>query len=173
MNDNEAWPLIDRASDSRVVRTLAEAAGWHLTEMPADLGLPLAGCLCSRQNDLLIATTNGGLATSIAMIDNALVATRSDALIVRMSDKNSTFALGLWRSGQVTWHWPLALWIDADANPWLVPSPDGRSDPADPVFRLTDRHLRTADVPWQTPHERDVGLTRAQNSWFNEQLNSP
>lgn len=163
MNDNEAWPRIGRARDFRMARTLAQAAGWYLTEMPADLGLPPAGCLCSRRNNLLIATTNGDLATSIAMIDNALVATRSDALIVSMSGKDPAFALGLWRSGQVTWHWPLALWIDAHANPWLVPSPDRRSDPADPVFRLTDRHMRTADVPWQTPHERDVGLMRAHN----------
>lgn len=53
MNDNEPWPRIGQASNSTVIRALAKAADWQLAEMPADLGLPLAGCLDSDVNDLL------------------------------------------------------------------------------------------------------------------------
>ncbi|WP_237237699.1 hypothetical protein [Sphingomonas melonis] len=76
MNDNEPWPRIGQAMNSHVVRTLAQAAGWRLTDMPADLGLPLAGCLYSEANHLLVTTMNGNLAASIAVMDSALLATR-------------------------------------------------------------------------------------------------
>ncbi|WP_294192852.1 hypothetical protein [uncultured Sphingomonas sp.] len=57
--------------NSHVVRTLAHAAGWRLTDMPADLGLPLAGCLNSEANHLLVTTTVANLAASIAAMDSA------------------------------------------------------------------------------------------------------
>ena len=163
MNDNEPWPRIGQAMNSRVVRTLAHAAGWRLTDMPADLGLPLAGCLYNEANDLLITTTSGKLVTSVAAMDSALVATRSDALIIRTPVENALpdFALGLWRSGRITWHWLLTLWVDVDAGLWLVPTPNRRDGTAASGFRLTARHLRIEEVPWRTVRERDDGLVRA------------
>lgn len=163
MNDNEPWPRIGQAMNSHVVHTLARAAGWRLAEMPADLGLPLAGCLYNEANDLLVATTDGKLATSIAALDSALVATRSDALIVRTPADNALpdFALGLWRSGRITWHWLLTLWIDVHAGLWLVPTPGKRDATAASGFRLTARHIRIEDAPWRTVRERGDGLVRA------------
>jgi hypothetical protein len=163
MNDNEPWPRIGQAMNSRVVRTLAHAAGWRLTDMPADLGLPLAGCLYNEANGLLITTTSGKLVTSVAAMDSALVATRSDALIIRTPVENALpdFALGLWRSGRITWHWLLTLWVDVDAGLWLVPTPNRRDGTAASGFRLTARHLRIEEVPWRTVRERDDGLVRA------------
>jgi hypothetical protein len=149
--------------NSHVVHTLARAAGWRLAEMPADLGLPLAGCLYNEANDLLVATTDGKLATSLAALDSALVATRSDALIVRTPADNALpdFALGLWRSGRITWHWLLTLWIDVHAGLWLVPTPSKRDATAASGFRLTARHIRIEDAPWRTMRERSDGLVRA------------
>lgn len=163
MNDNEPWPRIGQAMNSHVVRTLAQAAGWRLTEMPADLGLPLAGCLYSEANHLLVTTTVSNLAASIAAMDSALLATRSDALIVRATAEDAMpgFALGLWHSGRVTWHWMLTLWVDVDAGLWLVPTPDKRDGTAASGFRLTGRHLCVEEVPWRTAHERADGLVRA------------
>lgn len=163
MNDNEPWPRIGQAMNSHVVRTLAQAAGWQLTDMPADLGLPLAGCLYSEANHLLVTTTVGNLATSIAAMDSALVETRSDALIIKTpaEDGMPGFALGLWHSGRVTWHWMLTLWVDVDADLWLVPTPDKRDGTAASGFRLTARHLRVEEVPWRTAYERADGLVRA------------
>jgi len=163
MNDNEPWPRIGQAMNSHVVRILAHAAGWRLTDMPADLGLPLAGCLYNEANHLLVTTTVGNLATSIAAMDNALITTRSDALIVRATtdDAMPGFALGLWHSGRVTWHWMLTLWVDVDTGVWLVPGPDERDSTAASGFRLTARHLRVEEVPWRTAHERADGLVRA------------
>ena len=149
--------------NSHVVRTLAHAAGLRLTAMPAYLGLPLAGCLYSEANDLLVTTTDGKLATSIAAIDGALIATRSDALIVRTPAENALpdFALGLWQIGRVTWHWLLTLWVDVDGGLWLVPTPDKRDGTAASGFRLTARHLRIEEAPWRTMRERADGLVRA------------
>jgi hypothetical protein len=163
MNDNEPWPRIGQAMNSHVVRTLAQAAGWQLTDMPADLGLPLAGCLYSETNHLLVTTMNGNLAASIAAMESALMETRSDALIIRtpVEDAMPGFALGLWHSGRVTWHWMLTLWADADAGLWLVPVPDKRDGTAASGFRLTARHLRVEEVPWRTAHGRADGLVRA------------
>lgn len=171
MNDNEPWPRIGQAMSSHVVRTLSRAAGWRLTDMPADLGLPLAGCLYSEANDLLVTTTDGKLATSIAAIDGALVATRSDALIVRTPAENAKpdFALGLWRSGRITWHWLLTLWVDVDGGLWLVPTPDKRDGTAAPGFRLTARHLRIEEAPWRTVRERSDGLVRAIRLLLHEE----
>ncbi|MDR6125885.1 hypothetical protein QE361_001467 [Sphingomonas sp. SORGH_AS802] len=163
MNDNEPWPRIGQAMNSHVVRTLAHAARWRLTDMPADLGLPLAGCLYSEANHLLVTTTIGNLAASIAAMDSALLATRSDALIVRAAAEDGMpgFALGLWHSGRVIWHWMLTLWVGVDAGLWLVPTPDKRDGTAASGFRLTARHLRVEEVPWRTAHERADGLVRA------------
>jgi len=163
MNDNEPWPRIGQAMHSHVVRTLAHTAGWRLTEMPADVGLPLAGCLYNEANDLLVTTTVGNLATSIAAMDSALIATRSDALIVRIPAKSALpdFALGLWRSGQITGHWRLTLWVDGDAGLWLVPTPGKRDSTNASGFRLTARHLRIEETPWRTVRERGDGLARA------------
>jgi hypothetical protein len=55
----------------------------------------------------------------------------------------------------------LTLWVDVDANLWLVPTPDKRDGTAASGFRLTGRHLRVEDVPWRTAHERADGLVRA------------
>ncbi|WP_294239880.1 hypothetical protein [uncultured Sphingomonas sp.] len=163
MNDNEPWPRIGQAMNSHVVRILAQAAGWRLTDMPADLGLPLAGCVYSEANHLLVTTTVGNLAASIAAMDSALLATRSDALIVRATAEDGMlgFALGLWHSGRVTWHWMLTLWVDVDAGLWLVPTSDKRDGTAASGFRLTAHHLRVEEVPWRTAHERADGLVRA------------
>ncbi len=163
MNDNEPWPRIGQAMNSHVVRKLARAAGWRLTEMPADVGLPLAGCLYNEANDLLVTTTDDKLATAIAAMDGALIATRSDALIVRTPAGNGLpdFALGLWRSGRITWHWHLTLWVEVDASMWLVPTENRRDGTAASGFRLTARHLRIEEVPWRTVRERDDGLVRA------------
>ncbi len=163
MKDNEPWPRIGQAMNSHVVRRLAHSAGWRLAEMPADLGLPLAGCLYSEANHLLVTTTVGKLAASIAAMDSALVETRSDALIIRTPAEDALpgFALGLWHSGRVTWHWMLTLWVDVDAGLWLVPTPDKRDGTATSGFRLTARHLHVEEVPWRTAHERGDGLVRA------------
>jgi len=171
MNDNEPWPRIGQAMNSRAVRTLAHAAGWRLTDMPADIGLPLAGCLYNEANDLLITTTGGKLATSVAAMDSALIATRSDALIVSTSPDNALpdFALGLWRSGRVTWHWLLTLWVDADTGLWLVPTPGKRNGTAASGFRLTPRHLRIEEAPWRTVRERADGLVRAIRILIHEE----
>ena len=171
MNDNEPWPRIGQAMNSHVVRTLARAAGWPLTEMPADIGLPLAGCLYNQANDLLVTTTDGKLATSIAAMDSALIATRSDALIVRTPAENALpdFALGLWRSGRITWHWPLTLGVDDDAELWLVPTRGKRDGTAASGFRLTARHLRVEEAPWRTIRERGDGLVRAIRILFHDE----
>lgn len=71
------------------------------------------------------------------------------------------FALGLWRSGRITWHWLLTLWVDVDAGLWLVPTPDKRDTTATSGFRLTTRHLRIQEAPWRTVRERGDGLVRA------------
>ena len=133
-----------------------------MSVMPADLGLPLAGCLYNEANDLLVTTTDDKLATAIAAMDGALIATRSDALIVRTPAGNGLpdFALGLWRSGRITWHWLLTLWVDVDGGLWLVPTPDKRDGTAASGFRLTARHLRVEEVPWRTAHERADGYCR-------------
>ena len=163
MNDNQPWPKIGQAMKSHVVRTLARAAKWRLTEMPADVGLPLAGCLYNQANDLLVTTTDGELAASIATLDSALIATRSDALIVRLPAENalSDFALGLWASGRITWHWLLTLWVDDDAGLWLVPTSRNPDATAASGFRLTARHLRIEEAPWRTVGEPGDGLLRA------------
>jgi hypothetical protein len=163
MNDNEPWPRIGQAMNSHVVHTLARAAGWRLADMPADLGLPLAGCLYNEANDLLVTTTDGKLATSIAAMDSALIATRSDALIIRTAAENALpdFALGLWRSGRITWHRLLTLWGDVDAGLWFVPTPGKRDATAASGFRMTARHLRIEEAPWQTVRERGDGFVRA------------
>ena len=163
MNDNEPWPRIGQAMNSHVVRILARAAGWRLTEMPADAGLPLAGCLYNEANDLLVTTTDGKLATYIAAMDSALVATRSDAMIIRTPAESALpdFALGLWRSGRITWHWLLTLWVDVDAGFWLVPTPNKRDATAASGLRLTARHLRIEEAPWWTVRERGDGFVRA------------
>lgn len=174
MNDNEPWPRIGQAMNSHVARTLAHAAGWRLTAMPADLGLPLAGCHYSESNDLLVTTTDGKLATSIAAMNGALIATRSDALIIRTPAGNAPpdFALGLWRSGRVIWHWLLTLWVDNDAGLWLVPTPGRWDATAASGFRLTARHLRIEEAPWRTVRERGDGLVRAIRT-LNDGESSP
>lgn len=163
MNDNEPWPRIGQASRSQVIRALAHAAGWQLTEMPADLGLPLAGCLYNDKNDLLVAETNGPLVACIAAMDGALLRTRSDALIVstRQGDVLPDLALGIWRSGQTTWHGLLSLWVGVDPGLWLVPSENGYDVTVASGVRLTAHHLRVEDAPWRTTAERAAGFTRA------------
>jgi hypothetical protein len=165
MNDNEPWPKIGQAGNSPVVQALARTAGWRLTEIPADLGLPLAGCLYNEANDLLVTATDGKLIASITAMDSALVATRSDAIIVRTPEGAALpeFALGLWRSGRVTWHWLLALWVGIDAGLWLIPTSHQRDATAATGFRLTARHLCVEGVPWRTMRERDDGLVRAND----------
>lgn len=159
MNDNEPWPRIGQATNSHVVRTLAREAGWRLTDMPADLGLPLAGCLYNETNHLLITTMAGNLAASIPAMNGALVATRSDALIVGTTAEDALpdFALGLWCSGRVTWHKLLTLWADVDAGLWLVPATGKRAS----AVRLSVRHLVIEEAPWRTVRERGDGLVRA------------
>ena len=171
MNDNEPWPRIGQTMNSHVVRTLAHAGGWRLTEMPADVGLPLAGCLYNEANDLLVTTTDGKLATSIAAMNSALIATRSDALIIRTAAENALpdFALGLWRSGRITWHWLLTLWVDVDGGLWLVPTADKRDGTVASGFKLTARHLCTEEAPWRTVRERSDGLVCAIRILLHEE----
>jgi hypothetical protein len=163
MNDNQPWPRIGRAGNSHVVRVLARAAGWHLAEMPADLGLPLAGCLYNEANWLLVAVTDGALAPSVAAMDQSLIATRSDALIACVGQEGilPEVALGLWRSGRATWHWPLLPWAAPDGAIWLVYGPDGRGAASRAAFKLIPRHLRGDFIPWASVSEQDAGFVRS------------
>jgi len=163
MNDNRPWPRIGQAGKSHAVRVLARAAGWHLADMPADLGLPLAGCLYNGANSLLVTVTDGALAPCIAAIDQSLVATRSDALIACLGQEGPLpeIALGLWRSGRATWHWPLLPWAAPDGAMWLVYAPDGRGAASRAAFKLIPRHPRADFIPWASVAERDAGFFRS------------
>ena len=163
MNDNQPWPRIGQAGNSHVVRVLARAAGWHLAEMPADLGLPLAGCLYNEANSLLVTVTDGALAPCVAAMNWSLVSTRSDALIACVGQDGilPKVALGLWRSGRATWHWPLLPWAAPDGAMWLVYAPDGRGAASRAAFKLIPRHLRGDFIPWASVAERGVGFARS------------
>jgi hypothetical protein len=107
--------------------------------------------------------TDGALAPCVATMDQSLIATRSDALIACVGQEGilPEIALGLWRSGRATWHWPLLPWAAADVSMWLVYAPDKTGAASRAAFKLIPRHLRGDFIPWASVAERDAGFFRS------------
>lgn len=170
MSKIQPWPVMGQAVASRAVNVLARYAAWRLTPCAPYHGLPLAGFLEEEAAALLVAVTDGVLSTACAGMHVPLCESRSDGLILSSTTIQHglpEIALGLWRSGQVTWHWPLLAWLAVDATMWLVPARDDRSRD-DPAFKLVARHLRADLVPWRTDRERSAGFARATEALADE-----
>jgi len=163
MNNNQPWPRMGQAAASRAASILARHATWQLAACAASDGLPLAAFLQEKTIALLVAATEGALPRAAAVMHGSLLETRSDGLIVGPAGAQHglpEIALGLWRSGRVTWHQPLLPWLAADDAMWLVPAGDTSAD-APSAYKLVARHLRAGNVPWRTETERYDGFTRA------------
>ncbi len=162
MNDNQPWPVMGQAAASRAAQVLARYATWQLVACAAYHGLPLAGFLHDETTALLVAGADGPLDTASASMHGSLVTTRSDGLIIgRMtSDGLPEIGLGLWQSGDVTWHIPLRPWLGPDDVMWLVHSNGAACRPS-PAYKLVARHLRGDALPWQTEQDRRLGFDRA------------
>jgi len=163
MNNNRPWPLMGQAAVSRAAKILARHATWQLAACAASDGLPLAGFLQEKTLALLVAVTDGALPEAADAMHGSLLETRSDGLIIGPAGSQHRLpeiALGLWRSGQVTWHQPLLPWLTEDGAMWLVPVADTSAD-LPSAYKLVARHLRADTLPWRTGTERRDGFTRA------------
>lgn len=163
MNDNQPWPLVGQAAASRAAEILARYATWQLAACAAYDGLPLAGFLQEQTIALLVAVTDEALSPAVAAMHGSLLETRSDGLIIgaeRSRRGLPEIALGLWRSGRVTWHQPLVPWLAEDGAMWLVPAPVAPAG-SQSAYKLGARHLRADTVPWRAETERRNGFIRA------------
>lgn len=163
MINNRPWPLMGRPANSRAAKVLARYATWQLATCAASDGLPLAAFLQETTIALLVAVTDGALSPAATAMHGSLLETRSDGLIIGPAGFQPCLpqiALGLWRSGGVTWHQPLMPWLAEDGAMWLVPATD--VPPEHPsAYQLVARHLRAEPLPWRTGPERHDGFTRA------------
>ena len=164
MNDNTHWPVMGRAAASHAAKVLARYASWQLAEVAAYHGLPLAGFLHEEAGALLVAVTDGALAPAVAMMSTPLIATRSDGLIISETASDAgppQVALGLWRTGLVTWHVPVLPWLGGDNVMWLVPEEPASNGEQGRAFRLVARLMPANFLPWMSEEQRLVGLARA------------
>ncbi|NTS66824.1 hypothetical protein HRV97_16920 [Sphingomonas sp. HHU CXW] len=162
MNDNQPWPLMGQAAASRAAEILVRYAAWQLADCAA-YDLPLAGFLQEKTIALLVAATDEALSPASAAMHGSLLETRSDGLIIGTEGsrrEQPEIALGLWRSGRVTWHQPLVPWLAEDGAMWLVPAPVAPAG-SQSAYKLVPRHLRVDTVPWRAETERRDGFTRA------------
>jgi len=160
MNDNDRWPRIGQAAASPAVKTIARHAGWSLMEVAPYHGLPLAAFLHDEGFSLLVGVTDGHLPPAAAAMNGSLLATRSDGFIVGRFTKHRLpeLALGLWRSGIVTWQQPVLPWLSADDVMWLARDAAALQAPA---YELASSRIRSDVSQWTTEDERQAGLARA------------
>ena len=163
MNDNHPWPVMGQAAASHAAKVIARHVTWQLAGCAAYERLPLAGFLQEKTIALLVAVTDEALPPAVAAMHGSLLETRSDGLIIGAEGSRRglpEIALGLWRSGRVTWHQPLVPWLAEDGAMWLVPAPVAPAG-SQSAYKLVARHLRADMLPWRRGTERHDGLTRA------------
>ena len=164
MTNTPNWPRLGQTASSHVAQILAGLATWRLSQLPFDLGLPLAACLENQPTALLVVVADGDLAVTAAAMEPTLLDTRSDLLLI--ADETDPWfpplcCIGIWRGGNVTWHQPLIPWLSGDQKIWLVPAHDTAIADGASAFQLVARYLKPEPMPWANESKRLRGLELA------------
>lgn len=181
-------PATRRAGEARALiaaLAIARYAGWSFEHPGAALPVMFSGYLYTETAGLLLVPTSLPLSDAAEVADDAVLAARSDALLVAAEQVAAVatscepiattwrvwLGLGIWSSCAPTrWHLPVTPWLGGNGALWVTSADRaavtmetaGRAAVCAPIaFALQAGRLSPRTAPYRCPLERRDGEERA------------